>query len=397
MPDINKKKRKAMSIRDTANLPTITDDMLDRGPRRSGYQGPRKSSGANTVSRNSNMSSTSSNRSSGASFGGLNMHVNKPSRQARADGGYQKSSGGYAVPARIGGLTEYAWIVYIAVLAFCLMITLIIAGRGMSNGKGYYIPKGMLTSYGILNTIYDDYQSGKLTAKVPKSDGNDGADVTNAEGEIGDTSAEGELDAASEGTEAGTVQGTVGNTGAPNSMTGATMALDDGSAYGEYPIVATHEELIAQLSTALETNDYGFIGRKLSYPDENSGQLMGYPQSVIEYFTYYMSLNADKRANFISEISKEEYGTDYNGAKIIKLPLLKFTVNMGYDNTKIAITGFADQVLNAGQSATVAPLLPCMYTITVTTPGGTQSSQVEANMNEGNLQINIGVTDKGAQ
>ena len=107
-----------------------------------------------------------------------------------------------------------------------------------------------------------------------------------------------------------------------------------------------------------------------------------------------MSENADKRAAFLEEIKDESQFSAKNGsAYIVKLPLLQFTINMGYDGTTISISGFSDQQMDSGQSAIVSPLLPCMYTIHAETAKGSQTSEVECNMNEGNLKINIGVTN----
>lgn len=406
MPDIQKKKRRAMSIQDTANLPPITDDMMSKPKRRDTYSGPRRVAGATAASRNAaravgRSGSTYVNTIDGYGYSG-GLRDNKGSgfesmsaARRRAKGGSKgsKGLGGYAVPFHAAGILDYAWIPYCVVLGLCLMTSMIVAGRRMSSTGGYYIPRQMFTASGILNTIYDDYYSGGLGSK---SNGVTGIPGSSSDGEGNQTSGEnteGTDGAVGDGSESGG-----GNiTALPNSTTGATMALDDGSAYGSYTTATSHEEVVQQLAEALAANDSGFVGRKLSYADEASGQLIGYPQSVVEYFTLYMSLNADKRQNFINEISGDSFSGDYNGAKLVKLPLIKFTVNMGYDDTKLSITGFSDQMLNAGQSATVSPLLPCMYTISVATSGGSQSSEVEANMNEGNLQINIGVSDKQAQ
>ena len=413
MPDIQKKKRKAMSIQDTANLPPITDEMIGRPKRRDTYSGPRKAAGATAASRNAARAAGKSGSTYVNTIDGYGYSAGSKAGKASGGSGFESMSaargraksgsaggkgsihiGGYKVPFHAAGILDYAWIPYCVVLALCLMTSMIVAGRRMSTTGGYYIPRNMISFSGILNTIYDDYYSGGLGSKNPggmegQSAGGEAGDATGAEG-IGDAAAEG-------GDASGTDAGGQNVSALPNSTTGATMALDDGTAYGTYATAASHEEVVQQLSEALAAGDSGYVGRKLAYADEASGQLIGYPQSVVEHFTLYMSLNADKRQSFINEISGESFAGDYNGAHIVKLPLIKFTVNMGYDDTKLVISGFSEQTLNAGQSATVQPLLPCMYTIAVSTSGGSQSSEVEANMNEGNLQINIGVSDQQAQ
>ena len=402
MPDI-KKKRKAMSIQDTANGVGL-DDSRTVARRRSSYSGPKKAPGSTAASRNAGRAAGSGSMFSknkadspksvkagqrGSTYvntvDGYGYAPMTPvSDKARA--GRAKSSGGYVAPSHAEGIMDYAWIPYMVILAICLTASLIVYSRNAYTMNGIYVPRQLFTHSGILNTIYDEYFSGGLGMNYTGTDDAAGA-ITDAGTEEG------------VGTTTGTIPGSADaagtdSTALPNSTTGATMALDDGSVYGTYTNATTHEEVVEQLSQALSAGDSGFVGRKLAYTDEGSGQLIGYPQSVVEHFTEYMSANAEKKESFISEISGEDYAADYNGAQVIKLPLIKFTVNMGYDDTTLSISGFSDQVLNSGQSATVSPLLPCMYTISVTTSGGSQSSEVEANMNEGNLQINIGVTDQ---
>lgn len=291
--------------------------------------------------------------------------------------------GGYVAPSHAGGILDYAWIAYCAVLAICLTVSLIVFSRSAATAEGYYYPIGMLTATGVVNSIYDDYRGGGLGSSYnAEGTGNNGALAMtdeNAEGEGGDAA------------ETGTTVGSVSSL--PNATTGATVVLDDGQPYGDYPVAASYADCVSQVEYALSTGDSGMVGRKLAYEDETTGQLIGYPQSVIEHFTQYMMDNEAKRTAFIGEIGGDSYTAKNGDAFVVKLPLLKFTVNMGYDNTVLSISGFSDQTLNAGQSAVVQPLLPCMYTVSVATNGGSQTSEVEANMKEGNLQINIGVTN----
>lgn len=399
MPDV-KKRRKAMSIQDTANGVGLEERTAPR--RKSSYSGPKKMPGATAASRNAGRAagvgsmfqrgSGGSSKSVGAGQKG-STYVNTVdgygyaplSSQGANRQSAKSKAGAHVQPFRVGSIMDYAWIPYTVVLSLCLMVSLIVYSKNAYSMNGIYVPRHLFTHSGILNSIYDEYFSGGLGSKYTGPSASQAAGAV-GEGEIGTTT--GEIPGAAEGGE-GQESGVL-----PNSTTGATMALDDGSVYGTYTNATTHEEVVTQLSQALAAGDSGYVGRKLAYSDENSSALIGYPQSVVEHFTEYMASNADKRETFINEISGESYATDFNGAQIIKLPLLKFTVNMGYDDTTLSISGFSDQVLNSGQSATVSPLLPCMYTISVTTSGGSQSSEVEANMNEGNLQINIGVTDQ---
>lgn len=418
MADIQKKKRRAMSIQDM-----VSDDSGDYGRRsepqrrsepkhRSSYSGPRRPQAGSGDMRSSTRSiddydraergrSTGSsyvNTVDGYGYSGREGSRGNAGRTAAQSGGStimgslngQRNSGGYKVTFHAGGIMDYAWIAYIGILAFCLMVAMIAYGKGSKSSGGIYYPRHLLTTNGILDQIYDKYKSGAVA-----SNGTAEGDINNADGANPNAAADSASADAQGADTLGSDATTTGGTTSvlPNSTTGATMAIDDGTPYGSYAVASSHEEVVAQLGSALSSGDVEFVGRKLAYIDETTGNLIGFPQSVVEHFTTYMAANPDKRELFLSEISSTDYTTKNGDAFIVKLPLLKFTVNMGYDDTTLSISGFSDQTLNAGQSATVQPLLPCMYTISVSTSSGSQSSEVEANMNEGNLQINIGVAN----
>lgn len=153
----------------------------------------------------------------------------------------------------------------------------------------------------------------------------------------------------------------------------------------------TYDELLDSIDQALSNMNYDYVGSKLAYEDPDTGALTGYPQSVVEYFTQYMSDNPDKRADFINSIKdKKKYSAINGSAVLVKLPLLQFTINMGYDGCVVSISGFSDTQMNSGQTAVVGPLLPCIYRIHAETEKGIQESNVECNLTEGNLKINIG-------
>ncbi len=323
-----------------------------------------------------------------------------PSR-AMSNTGVLPSAGGYPagspIPSAIhsGGILDYAWVAYTAILAIALLSTILtytFAGR--SGKDGIYYPTNVFTISGVVNNIVEEYKSGGLGSgfnnnqnaqtNTTASDGT----VTNAT----DTADTGASETSTDDNNA--LLGESAATTAPNSTTGATMALDVGSSYGSYAVAASHEQLLEQLEQAMAANESEFVGMKLCYEDPESKALIGYPQSVVEHFVKYMSDNPDKRATFLAEVKDGgEYSAKNGSAYLLKLPLLQFTINMGYDGTTISISGFSDQTMDSGQSAVVSPLLPCMYTIHAETAKGSQTSEVECNMNEGNLKINIGVTN----
>lgn len=354
----NQKKRTAWSVQDVVEGKPNTSGANPRF--KSGYSGPKKSSSAV-------MDRVDPDGSRRSSYQG----TKRPTQGAPRDTGYMPRVDSTTVSAGGYGILDYAWIVYSAILGLCVLLSVIMFKVNGSKVDGYRYPSYIFSFNGVLNQIYDDYAHGGL--------GSNYKEPTNEEKEI-DTSA---------------LLGETTNTSSlPNTTTGATMAIDNGSAtYGTYTKANSHSELVGQVQQALEANDFGFIGMKFVYEDESTGDLIGYPQSVVEHFTSYMSDNIGKREIFLTEIGKEEYSTKNGSAYLVKLPILKFTINMGYDNTNVSISGFSDQKMESGQSAVVSPLLPCMYTITVTTDDGSQSSEVECDMSEGNLQINIGVTN----
>jgi len=388
-----KNKRRAMSISEMASG-NVYDSPQSK--HRSAYSGPKRSSNGGSDSvrsstrsvadydRKKKVNSTYVNTVDGYGY----SQKGSQDRQSFGNSGSGRrlysASGGYTAPAKSGGIMDYAWIVYVAVLGLCLMTSMIAYGRsGGSSKGGYYYPRDLIVTNGILNQIYDEYYAGGLgsnyDASAASSGGNNVASTDGSGG--GATSTDG-------------VTGGDSDTGVlPNATTGATMGLDTGGSYESYSAATSHAQVVEQLGTALAAGDVQFAGRKLAYEDETTGTLIGYPQSVVENFVTYMVANPEKRENFVATVGGESFSAQNGEAFVIKIPLLKFTVNMGYDDTTLSISGFSDQILNAGQSATVQPLLPCMYTITVSTAGGSQSSEVEANMNEGNLQINIGVTN----
>ncbi len=292
-----------------------------------------------------------------------------------------------------GGIADYAWAAYSVILALGIM-SAIIAYSLTGGGRGIHYPNNVFTISGVVQDIFYDYHNGGLGSGIGRNAGTQAENASSADNPTdiaAGTPAEG-TDTA--GTDTSALLGESTAAATPNSTTGATMALDEGSTYGNYAMAASHEQLLEQLDTALSANDPGFVGTKLAYEDAQSGALIGYPQSVVEHFTQYMADHSDKRAAFLAEIGDEaEYSAKNGSAYIVKLPLLQFTINMGYDGTTISISGFADQQMDAGQSAIVSPLLPCMYTIHAETAKGSQTSDVECNMNEGNLKINIGVTN----
>lgn len=290
----------------------------------------------------------------------------------------------FTIPSGItAGIAGFAGYIYGGILLLCLMIALIVYGKDHhgSSGKKYSIPTDMITYTGVFRDLYESAASGALASSMAK-DGtlynDDGTEVPAAPTAIGE-----QTNPATDG-----VYSTTGTSG--GSTSGATMELDNGGGTGNYSQAESYKELLTQIESAIASGDTDFIGRKFAYEDED-GNLKGYPQSVVDHFVTYMSTNSDKREALMTELGSDKYQGQNEDAFIVKLPYIKFVVNMGYDNTTISLPGFSDQVVNAGQSADIAPLLPCMYTLSISNPEWSEpvTRDIEANVNEATISINI--------
>lgn len=296
----------------------------------------------------------------------------------------QENGGGrkFAIPGGIAaGIAGFAGYIYGGILLLCLTIALIAYGRDHHGGSGkrFSIPTDMITYTGVFRDLYEKAASGALAgAGAGTLYDDDGTEVPAAPTAIGE-----QTDPATDGVYS---TGNASN----GSTSGATMELDNGGGTGDYSQAESYKELLTQIESAIASGDTAFIGRKFAYEDED-GNLKGYPQSVVDHFVTYMSTNSDKRDALMNELAGDKYQGQNEDAFIVKLPYIKFVVNMGYDNTTISLPGFSDQVVNAGQSADIAPLLPCMYTLTISNPEWSEpvTRDIEANVNEATISINI--------
>ncbi len=373
----DQKKRTAPSIQDVLNGNTGKG----RAKFKSGYTGPKKP--PRPIPERRSADPGESLLPPAGSFGPSSGSSRPLSGSSRPAGSPAASAGRTStyVPPRSGGILDYAWIAYSVVLAIALMTAIIAYWRGTSPGAGgIYYPYNSFNFTGVVKDIFDDYRSGGLGTAYSKAASTDAASAESAQ--------------ALSDEDKSALLGETAASNMPNSTTGATMALDVGDSYGSYAKATSHEELLSELEKALAANEPEFVGIKLAYEDPETDSLIGYPQTVVEHFTKYMADNSDKRSTFLAEIKDPaDFSVTNGSAYLVKLPLLQFTINMGYDDTTISISGFSDIKMESGQSAVVSPLLPCMYEIHAKNPNGEQTSEVECNMNEGNLKINIGVTN----
>ncbi len=313
----------------------------------------------------------------------------KPGAGIRRAGGPKQAGlgglGGLALPKDVmEGISGFSAYIYGGILVLCLIFALIAYGRnhkgGGGGGKALSIPTDMVTYTGVFRNAYEAAAAGQLSGagKAALYD-DDGTEVPPAPTAVGE-----------EGPSATDVAASEDASGSGDSDTSGgsdTASSDSSSNFGK---AESYKELLDQIEKAISTGDTDFISKKMAYEDE-SGTLKAYPQTVIEHFVTYMSANPDKRSTLMTDLSSDKYSGQNDGEFIVKLPYIKFVVNMGYDNTTVSIPGFSDQVVNAGQSADIAPLMPCMYTLTISNPDWNDvvTRDIEANINESTISINI--------
>ena len=291
----------------------------------------------------------------------------------------------------LSGVNAY---IFVGILVICLLISVIAYGTAhKGKSKVYVIPKEMVTYNGLFKDVYDNAVQGKLSKPAGAALDEDGSELPAPPKAAGEQSGETGDDAASDTGAAdgsGSAAGAPGGGASEGTTSGATMVLDSGAGVDGYTQAESYNELLTQLEKAIAAGDTAFVGSKIGYADD-SGSIKGYPQSVVDHFVTYMSTNSDKRSALLSELANDKYSAQEEGVFLVKFPLIKFVVNMGYDGTTISLSGFTDQEVNAGQSADIAPLLPCMYTLTISNPAWAEpvTRDIEANVNETTISINI--------
>jgi len=316
-------------------------------------------------------------------------------QQSRSNNGGQRGYDGrsrqYVAPAARGPLDEFGWIILSAMLFLCVVVTLIASGV-KPRSSGYKYPMNIITISGVVNTAYEHAMG--INGTFSNLSAGDGQSST-----LADASGDGSLVGADGSTKE--VQKVDENSLNDLGEEGNAATLDDGtmSIPGVTP-ATSHAELIEQIKTELAAGNSSYISSKFAYADESTGELNAYPMSVVKHFCEYMVANPDKQSSFISAVSSEEYSGKNGSAFVLKLPVMKFTIKMGestpsfpLDNTVVSVSGFTDVIVNGNQNAAIYPLLPCIYTVTLTNnawPTPSQSQEVEATLGEGDLAIKVG-------
>ena len=286
----------------------------------------------------------------------------------------------------ISGLSSY---IFGGILIICLIVSLVAYGKGHKGGSvrtaKASIPTEMITYTGIFRNAYEAAAAGSLSGAGSDSGvlyNDDGTMVPAAPTAIGE-----ETPAA---TDPDDFDPAAISSGDDETAGGSGSEGTDSASSGSYGQAESYKELLDQLEKAIASGDSSFVASKMAYEDE-SGTLKAFPQTVVDHFVTYMSSNTDKLSALMTDLSSDKYSGQNDGDFIVKLPYIKFVVNMGYDNTTVSIPGFNEQVVNAGQSADIAPLLPCMYTLTISNPDWNDvvTRDIEANINESTISINI--------
>ena len=286
----------------------------------------------------------------------------------------RQRTGSYETAEFSGGIDSLAGVIFVALMATCVLVSIIFYTTGAGRKTGYY-PLDVVTINGVLNDAYAGRPGAPSESDLPTAPSSASAAAANPAGTAAST----------ESTEP------VAQTAATG-ITGAAMLLDAGGGVEGYPEATSYAELLTQLEGALESGDANFIGSKIGYTDDSTGSALGFPQSVVEHFAQYMAENPDKRQGFMDTIRDDAKFAGMNGtAHIVNLPMIRYRVTTDYDETTFRFSGFSEQTINANQEATVAPLLPCMYTVTAKCPSWAQpiEGQLEASFGE-NLEVNFG-------
>ena len=160
----------------------------------------------------------------------------------------------------------------------------------------------------------------------------------------------------------------------------------------EYDRAKSYDELLKQIENAILDGNVDYIEEKIRYESE-IGELRSYPVKVIDEFVSYMGKNPSDRNSFMKSISYEKYSyVSTSGDYLVKLPLLRVIVNMGYDNTSLSIDGFNEVYINTGQSAEISPLLPYKYTLTISNPEWVEDvvREIPIDLSEPTTVLNVG-------
>lgn len=288
-------------------------------------------------------------------------------------------TGSYDTSEFTGGIDAIAGVIFAILLGLCILAALLFFNSGAGRTSGYF-PLNVVTINGVINDSF---------AGLP---GAPPADQPFTEAELAAALPSGTNASAGSDALSSLPSATDEPAAAATGSTGAAMLLDAGSGVPGYDQAATYAELLAQLDQAMSDGDSVFIGAKIGYTDDSTGSTLGFPQSVVEHFASFMAANPDKRQAFLDTIKDAEKYEGMSGtAHIVNLPLIRYKVTTDYDDTTFSFSGFTEQTINANQEATVAPMLPCMYTVTATCPAWAQpiEGQLEATFGE-NLEVNFG-------
>ena len=295
---------------------------------------------------------------------------------------------GIAIPANITeSLSSFSAYIFGGILIICLIISLAAYckdHKGGVSGKKVSLPTEMFTYTGIFRNAYEAAAAGTLNGSGA---GEGGSVLYNDDGTMVPPPPQAAGEGESNAVDPDDFDPSAVSSGSSEEAGTEASGSDTSGSYGQ---AESYKELLDQLQKAIASGDSAFVASKMAYEDE-SGTLKAFPQTVVDHFVSYMSTNTDKLSSLMTDLSSDKYSGQNDGEFIVKLPYIKFVVNMGYDNTTVSIPGFSEQVVNAGQSADIAPLMPCMYTLTISNPDWNDvvTRDIEANINESTISINI--------
>lgn len=247
------------------------------------------------------------------------------------------------------GLMIFGVLLAVAIIISCIFYYV------NSNKEPFVYPTDVLTISGVLTDIY--------SAQMPSASG----------------------DASPLGTTPTDPAVTTGDASTSDNQAAAAVA-------SAYPEATSHEELLTQIDSALATGDTSFITTKFLCKD-TEGSYIGYSIEAVNAFATYMAANPDKRASFITNVADANvYSTVNQDVYYLTLPKIVFSINIGYADTTVSTSTFADVVVDGTETLEQGPLLPMVYKFTVSNAAWKEpsSKDIEVGLDKPVIGINIG-------
>ncbi len=258
------------------------------------------------------------------------------------------------------GLLIFAGLLILAIIVAIIFYVL------RSDEEPFVYPTGVITINGVLTDIY----AGNSTTADSLT-----GDAAATMADAGATPADGTVP-------------TDGTAATPQAS--GDLAVPTGGS-SSYPEATTHTELVTQFENALSVGDNAFVAGRLICKDA-SGNLSGYPTEAIDAFIAYLSANPDKRTAFVTAIGDEAlYSAVQDGVYYVALPKCVANIEIGYADTTVSMSTFADTVVDGVTPLERGPLLPMDYSFTISNPAWPNpvSQNIPVDLGKTNIPIKV--------